>query len=223
MSRSKNYCFTINNYNFSDMESLFDNDATYLIFGFEKGENGTPHIQGYMHFPTQRQLKSMKKINERAHWEVCRGSIKSNIDYCSKDGEVYEFGEPPSQGKRTDLEEIRECIEKKTPYFEIAQTYFSQWCQYRHAFREYEKLLNDHPENKFVTEFEYCGTYSNCLEQLDKGDAMFMYNYAIHLDEYHEQELGIMPQESPIAQALIHGFEYYIKGRKVNFKKIYLY
>ena len=48
--RSRNYCFTINNYSTEDLEHLACNVSdicNYLICGFEVGEKGTPHIQGY--------------------------------------------------------------------------------------------------------------------------------------------------------------------------------
>lgn len=37
----------------------------------------------------------MKKIDSSAHWEVARGSVADNRKYCSKEGDVTEFGEAP--------------------------------------------------------------------------------------------------------------------------------
>ena len=39
-------------------------------FGKEVGENGTPHLQGYMECGSKKIMKGLKKISSRAHWEV---------------------------------------------------------------------------------------------------------------------------------------------------------
>ena len=49
-------------------ESLWKH-GTYQIQGYEKGEQGTPHIQGYIEFENSVSLSTLKKINKRIHWE----------------------------------------------------------------------------------------------------------------------------------------------------------
>ena len=44
-------------------------------------------------------LIAVKKLLPRAHLEVCRGSSEENIAYCSKDGQILEFGERPMTPK----------------------------------------------------------------------------------------------------------------------------
>jgi hypothetical protein len=79
MSAAKNWCFTINNYESSDMEKLekmFEHGHfNYLIFGEEVGEEGTPHLQGYVQMKKKMRLNQVKKfISPRAHLDLSRGS-----------------------------------------------------------------------------------------------------------------------------------------------------
>lgn len=86
--RSRKWCFTLNNYSKEEIEHLqniFDTNTQYVL-GYEIGENGTPHIQGYVEFKNGVSFESMKKKIPRAHIEKTRGSTKQNFDYCSKDG-----------------------------------------------------------------------------------------------------------------------------------------
>jgi len=68
--------FTLNNYTPEEVESLKICGSKYLIFGKEIGDSGTPHLQGYMWFPTLKSLKQVKSINPRAHWEQQKGSFE---------------------------------------------------------------------------------------------------------------------------------------------------
>lgn len=71
-------------------------ECKYLIFGKEVGEEGTPHLQGYVSFENAKTLATLKKkFQKRAHWEVARGTPKQASEYCEKDGDVFERGERP--------------------------------------------------------------------------------------------------------------------------------
>lgn len=79
MSAAKNWVFTINNYVDNDIEKLetmFDHDHfSYIVFGKEVGEQGTPHLQGYVQLKKKMRLNQVKKlISSRAHLQVSRGS-----------------------------------------------------------------------------------------------------------------------------------------------------
>lgn len=101
MSRSRAFTFTINNHTFDDLCCVLDLVADYIIFGFEVGDDKVPHIQGYVHFSNARHFKSVSKMLPRAHVEVAKGNAMQNRTYCSKQGEFYEFGECPQQGRCT--------------------------------------------------------------------------------------------------------------------------
>lgn len=113
MSRSKSYCFTINNPTEVDDRNIEElkNEALYLIYGHERGESGTPHYQGFVMFANQRSLNAVKRIIPRAHLEPRKGTVFQAIDYCKKDGDFQEFGEAPV-AKRTTRERWKWVIEK---------------------------------------------------------------------------------------------------------------
>jgi len=95
MSKARDYCFTINNYTHDHIELLSQIDCVYVVYGKETGESGTPHLQGYIRFPTPRTVKSVINKIKGAHIEIKRGTCEQAINYCKKDGDVYERGEAP--------------------------------------------------------------------------------------------------------------------------------
>lgn len=110
-NRARGWCFTLNNYTEDDLQALRDYDIGdgYMIVGKEKGANGTPHLQGYMHFVNKKSFRQVKAILPEAHWEIAKGSVKQNFDYCSKDGDFEQFGRRP----RMPEEKIKEAQDKK--------------------------------------------------------------------------------------------------------------
>lgn len=106
--RSRNWCFTINNYNNEDIEKCKSLKYKYIILGHEVGNlKGTPHIQGYVNMSTSVNFQSIKKcLGDKAHIEMCKGNQIQNINYCSKEGNlIFEDGNKPAQGKRNDIKE----------------------------------------------------------------------------------------------------------------------
>lgn len=108
MSQSKNWCFTVNNYTLMDDITLQDMPYKYLIYGREVGEEGTPHLQGYVQLKKITRLTGMKKLHPTAHWEVAKGNEEQNREYCSKEGDYQEFGTPTKTkgGARTIADRI---------------------------------------------------------------------------------------------------------------------
>lgn len=142
MSHTRGYCFTLNNYTELDIEKLRTLDVDYLIFGREVGDEGTPHLQGFLYKKTKIRFKKIKRmLGKRYHIEAQKGSIAQAIEYCMKDEDYEEIGDRPRQGKRTDLDLIKHDLKKNITEQQIANKYFSQWCQYRRAFREYRDLI----------------------------------------------------------------------------------
>lgn len=89
------WCFTVNNPTDEDCKVPLD-EITYMIIGKEKGENGTPHWQGYVAFKKRKLLTTVKKMLPRAHLEIMRGTPKEASDYCKKDGDYTEHGVLPN-------------------------------------------------------------------------------------------------------------------------------
>lgn len=85
-SPKKHWCFTFNNYTTvekNELVQLFQHLGLYVI-GQEIGENGTPHLQGYIALKTKKRLTALKKINKRIHWEPTR-NVEASIEYCKKE------------------------------------------------------------------------------------------------------------------------------------------
>lgn len=88
----RNYCFTVNNYDDSDIELIRNlSGIKYCIFGKEIGEEGTPHLQCYVMFKSQRYTKSIVKILP-GHISIAKGSPIQNFEYCSKENDFEEIG-----------------------------------------------------------------------------------------------------------------------------------
>ena len=117
------WCFTINNY--TDDDKFWEDDdkkalLKYIIVQHEVGENGTPHIQGFLILKKRNRMTWLKSnINSRTHWEIARGSDQQAADYCRKDdthpeGTLrFEWGAMASGTKRLEREDLEErCIEE---------------------------------------------------------------------------------------------------------------
>jgi len=107
-NRSYNWCFTLNNYNDEDIALIAHWPARFVVVGREVGKEGTPHLQGFVIMKNVARLSSMKKMQQAAHWEICKGSWEQNYDYCTKDGDFTEFGEKPkTKGQKGADEKLR--------------------------------------------------------------------------------------------------------------------
>nr|WQH26039.1 MAG: replication-associated protein [Longfin eel circovirus] len=99
-------CFTLNNYTEEDLRFIqknFKSVSKYLIVGKEVGQNGTPHLQGFINLKKKTHFNSVKKLLPRAHIDKAKGTDQHNKDYCSKQEVAFEHGEIQGQGKRNDL------------------------------------------------------------------------------------------------------------------------
>lgn len=106
---ARNWTYTLNNYSVDEQLSIEAIECRYNIFGLEIGENGTPHLQGYIEFGKVMRFNAVKKLMPRAHIEQRRGTREQARTYCMKDGEYIESGdwEAGGQGRRTDLDNMR--------------------------------------------------------------------------------------------------------------------
>lgn len=88
-ARLRRACFTLNNYSEDDVSHCLSylTDHLYVI-GREVGEQGTPHLQGYVEFKNQVRFSTLKNFLPKAHWEKARGNRDQNITYCSKGEQV---------------------------------------------------------------------------------------------------------------------------------------
>lgn len=119
---SCNWCFTLNNPSANDLPSKWE-AVKDCIWQLEEGEEGTPHLQGFIRFTKNHRLAACKKLDDKAHWEIARDP-KASVLYCSKESTRKEgpwtIGNPGiKMGTRTDLAYAVEELKKGTPLLEI--------------------------------------------------------------------------------------------------------
>lgn len=124
MSKAHHWCFTHNNYTDEDVahysQLIKEDRIKYVIFGFEKGESGTPHLQGHVKFSCRVRLHQARAFL-KGHVTVCK-DISKSIAYCKKEGNWREFGVAPCKPRaRNDLESFKDTV--KSGVYEMDKLY----------------------------------------------------------------------------------------------------
>lgn len=159
MEQSRRWCWTLNNPTEEEEKNIQTlttgvTTVSYLTYGKEKGESGTPHFQGYLELSKKLRLGGVKKLPGlvRAHWETALGTQEQAIAYCNKeDGEKYVSGTPMKTVgvnlKTRDLM-ISDLMEGATPN-EIALKYPSLWLIYHRGLCDlFMRLQNVKPREE---------------------------------------------------------------------------
>lgn len=84
-TRARFWLFTWNNFPVdwkTQLTQYFEGAEKYIMQP-EKGQNGTPHIQGFVGFKNARDFNSLKKLNNEIHWEMSRSNAAEK--YCMKE------------------------------------------------------------------------------------------------------------------------------------------
>jgi len=115
-SRARAWVFTVNNPDNRLSLEAFDPELKYGVYQLERGEQGTPHYQGYLEFINPVSMAQVKNNLPTAHLERRKGTAVQARDYAMKletreDG-PWEFGEfsAPAPGKRTDIQDMKDFI-----------------------------------------------------------------------------------------------------------------
>lgn len=91
VSPAKYWCFTLNNYDSSNISNIIEicnkNKIDY-IFGEEVGLNKTPHLQGFIRYSTKNRPFNIFE-NKSIHWEKSKSNFENNVNYCKKQGTYY--------------------------------------------------------------------------------------------------------------------------------------
>lgn len=108
--QGRTWVFTVNNFTDEDIKWVQGLEVTRITVSSEVGVCGTPHLQGAVTFKRMYTFKQVKKLHERAHWELAKAT--QDFNYCKKSGsEVIRDDDNRCSGKRTDIEVIREGLE----------------------------------------------------------------------------------------------------------------
>lgn len=139
-------CFTLNNYTDDQVVKIKDIECKYLVIGYEVGEQGTKHLQGYIQFPNPVSFNALRTMLFNAHIEKAKGSPAQNRDYCTKGGDFFEKGEIPKPGKRSDLEKFLDAVKagerSKRRLLEDHPTVYARYPRYvQECLREYAPRL----------------------------------------------------------------------------------
>lgn len=130
------WCFTLNNYNDDDVNIIKSIPHMYLVFGYEVSESGTHHLQGFLTLKNKKRLSGMKKLHGTAHWEVAKGTSLQASDYCKKENNFFEDGTPPSQGKRTDIQQVCNMIKQGVSTVVVANEFPSVYIKFHRGIEQ---------------------------------------------------------------------------------------
>lgn len=93
-TQSKKWVFTVNNYTETELEHLeqvfTDHDLAYM-FSREMGEQGTPHLQGFLTAKKRMRPSELKFTMfhwSRVHWDKMRGTKEENVLYVTKSYDI---------------------------------------------------------------------------------------------------------------------------------------
>ena len=136
MAQTVYWMFTYNNPKREHLEGLpnmISDDVTFVVCQLEEGEQGTPHLQGYIELAKRKRMSGVKALftaigvdPDKPHLEARKGTQKQAIDYCTKEDTrkagPFEQGEarPCKQGARTDLVKLRDACKAKRSWVDIA-------------------------------------------------------------------------------------------------------
>lgn len=150
-SYAKHWMFTLNNWTsdeWTQWNQLFNNlgIVDQYVCGKETGDQGTPHLQGYIKFQRRQRLVSIQRLfGVRAHWEVAKRPDIA-IDYCSKDGDFVSnipikkpisVQEPTRDWQRRLREKLERDPDHRTIFWywdaigNVGKTSFSKWAAVR--------------------------------------------------------------------------------------------
>ncbi len=122
--QSTNWMFTINNPSSNEIPRNWPG-VRYCIWQLEAGENGTPHLQGYVVLEKKKRLGGMKRLDKGAHWETRQGTHVQAQEYCRKELSrvegPWEIGRDLEPGRRLDLESIAQAVSEGAPVRRFAQ------------------------------------------------------------------------------------------------------
>lgn len=137
--RMTKFVFTLNNYTAEEQQQICDwasTNAKFAVVGKEVGENGTPHLQGYINLKKQQRFSAIKKVLPKAHLEKAVGTDQQNLTYCTKqDADAVIIGEPQTPGKRNDLAAACKKIKEGAPITEIAQEHPETFVRYNRGLQ----------------------------------------------------------------------------------------
>lgn len=151
--RLRNFVFTWNNYPEDHHSRLKEKrEIAFIVYQEEVGENGTPHLQGYIELKNQTAFSKVRKWF-KWHIEKRLGSQQEAIDYCSKSdtkvGETRTWGKKKCMGSRTDIQNAYEALKTGSSLLKVAEEAPLVHAKYFRAMQNYKGLLAKESTKEF--------------------------------------------------------------------------
>lgn len=168
--RFTNFTFTLNNYTTEELLQLKAHNWKYIVFGQEKGDEGTPHLQGFV---------QCKRMRESAIQRVCKrlkpqylyttstpsraaiyckkgeqpkdewNTLKEHGPNYGKNAVVYEAGTLQFQGKRNDIEAVVDMIADEATNYDILHAHPKTYFKYYKNVAHVRYVIDKHNYKKF--------------------------------------------------------------------------
>lgn len=158
-------CFTDHNV---EVQPDFCEKLRYLAYAKETcPSTGKEHWQGFAYAKTAMRLTGWKKLFPGAHIEAMRGDFTSNTTYCSKEGQLIKHGQPPRQGERTDLQELKVQLDSGKRPMEIADEVDGmfgvvarthRFAESYYQYKRQRRLVNERFAPKVIVRYGPTGT-----------------------------------------------------------------
>ena len=91
------WIFTYHNYEENVNYGQYLRSSEFMIqraiWGYEVGDRGTRHLQGYVELKRSLRLSHVRKIFRNAFWQGAKGNARANYKYCSKGGKFETIGD----------------------------------------------------------------------------------------------------------------------------------
>jgi len=172
--------FTINNPVAKTLPDRFTNNSVFSIFQLEKGESGTPHLQGYLVLkpnPKNKNGYTLKWLKDNVcpftHWEPRRGTHEQAVAYCSKEDTrvegpwtvgAWEDTAGPSKaaakgGKvnASKILQIKRKIDDGVDEEQLYEQHFGEMLRYAKAFDRYKMVKKNTFRNWHTKAFAFYG------------------------------------------------------------------
>lgn len=125
----KAWAFTCNNYTDDDIDILNKLEGvTRMVYGREKGERGTPHLQGTVVFKMTYRFNKLNQVLKRFHIGICR-SVDHSWNYCLKDLD-YTVIDNRAQGSRTDIVKYKDMVKNGASEYDLADQHPALFLKY---------------------------------------------------------------------------------------------
>lgn len=207
--RYRDWCYTINNWTEEEYESVIALPARYHVCAKEVGETGTPHLQGYIVFPNTKTFSAVKALMPRAYLGARRGTHEQASEYCKKPETdpslIFESGELPASGKRTDLINFCADVQVSRPTTEdlLESTLYMRYP--RHC----EKVIDFYHPPKDIDTLDNIWIYgpTGCGKSRRVRDTFdSIYNKMLNkwFDNYADEETVLIEDIDPAHQFLGH-------------------